>query len=200
MMGLIGAHRVGKTTLMNQLAKGPFEAVPISINKMQRNRGYDSSNQNYSFEDRMIIQRHLLDDFNDFLYKRLNRPRPAVIRSYGVMVTDRTPLDLIGYTLLALVDPITPAQGEDLMKYINDCIELTNKYFTDLILIQPGIELIPDPKSAPCDEDMIAKLNGIYMMYMLNSQVTANKCIMPPELTDLTDRCGYVIEHVRRLL
>ena len=93
MIGLIGAHRVGKTTLMNALAKGPFEAIPISINQMQKNIGYDSSKQNYSFEERMNIQRYLFNALDDYLYKKSRVPGPAVFRRQGAVITDRTPLD-----------------------------------------------------------------------------------------------------------
>ena len=49
MIGLMGAHRVGKTTLCKKLTDSSmsYSEVEISISEMQRGMGYDSANQSY---------------------------------------------------------------------------------------------------------------------------------------------------------
>lgn len=192
MLGLIGAHRVGKSTLMNSL--DGFDKVQISIGDMQKSIGYDSSKQDYSFKDRMIIQKRLLSLFKDKLLRITHTTR--VIRSVSkVVVTDRTPLDLIGYTLNSFPENSTNEEQVWLRNYIQACIDLTNEFYTNIVLIQPGIPLVKDnDTSAECDPVFIERLNAIYLSYLMDNRVKPNTYAMPRDLTDLAERVQYIKE------
>ena len=97
-IGLTGAHRVGKSTLAQVLAKDiKAEYTPVGISDMQAAYGYDSSKQDYTWEERKKIQELLLGEFsNQLLGLRVLRTEPV---SRSMKVTDRTPLDLVGYTM-----------------------------------------------------------------------------------------------------
>ena len=205
MIGLLGAHRVGKSTLaLTAAAAFNLKYIPVSISKMQEKHGFDSSNQSYSFEDRMMIQEHIYYEFQSLLSAtaagahfvqtanvRLTRDVPKV----NGIIFDRTPLDLIGYTLIHVGDQLTENQSTWLLNYINGCIDLTNKYFTSVIQIQPGIPLVSADTSAKASLGMIEHLNAIYMAYLLDPRVRIKRDLMPREITDLEDRLNFLKEN-----
>ncbi|MEZ6841369.1 hypothetical protein ABVN80_14965 [Acinetobacter baumannii] len=55
------------------------------------------------------------------------------------VITDRTPIDLMMYTLAAVTDGLSDEQSQRLEAYLNKCFEVQNKYFTGVMLVQPGI-------------------------------------------------------------
>lgn len=205
MIGLLGAHRVGKSTLaLTAAATFNLKYVPVSISKMQERHGFDSSDQSHPFEKRMFIQEHLYHDFESLLQAsaagaqfvqtaamRITRDIPG----YDGFVFDRTPLDLIGYTLIHVGDQLTESQSKWLLDYIQRCIDLTNKYFKSIVQIQPGIPLVSSDTSAKASLGMIEHLNAIYMAYLLDPRVRIKRDLMPREITDMVDRLNFLKEN-----
>lgn len=164
-LGLIGSHRTGKTTLAEAYAeKTGATLIKMDVGGLQRKLGFDSSNQSYDFDTRMDIQENLLGCFNT-IYSEV-RGTDAVV--------DRTPLDLIGYTMLAVKDDLSEAQSDRLTKYVQDCINLTNEHFTALVLVQPGIPLTTAETSAKSSTALMEKLNLIYL-----GTITDERTIIP---------------------
>lgn len=190
MIGLIGAHRVGKSYLVKELTRGPFRELEVSISKWQKELGYDSSNMDYSWETRKDIQTALLHKFAEVLNDSRHKVIRAVVDTTKV-ISERTPLDLIGYAYLNA--PPNPAESD--MKWLYDyatkCIQLTNVYYDQVVLIQPGIEFIHDPKSA--SEDSIEILNAHYQNVLMDSRLELMKFIMDRTVTDIRDRVAYVL-------
>lgn len=205
MIGLLGAHRVGKSTLaLTAAANFDLKYIPVSISKMQEKHGFDSSDQSYPFGKRMIIQEHIYNDFETLLRAtasgahfvqtaavRLTRDIPKV----NGIVFDRTPLDLIGYTLIHAGDQLTENQSKWLLDYIQRCIDLTNKYFKSIVQIQPGIPLVSAETSAKASLGMIEHLNAIYMAYLLDPRVRVKRDLMPREITDIGERLNFLKEN-----
>lgn len=189
MNGFVGAHRVGKTTLC--LSIPGYNGVSVSISEMQKKHGFDSSKQDYPFDVRIEIQETCYNEFARLLLE-INKPH---FKKDPAVITDRTPLDLIGYTLIHVPENIDNAQQVWLRDYIEKCINLTNSFYSNIILIQPGIPLVNDnTTSAPCDSVMMERLNSIYLSYCIDNRVSANTFMMPRELTDLDERIQYVRE------
>lgn len=164
-LGLIGSHRTGKTTLAEAYAKkSGATVVRMNIGSLQKELGFDSSNQSYDFDTRMDIQEHLLRRFDE-IYSAIKGTKA---------VADRTPLDLIGYTMLAVNDTLTDAQSERLEQYVSDCINLTNEHFTALVLVQPGVPLSTAETSAKSCRALMEKLNFIYL-----GAITDERTIVP---------------------
>lgn len=190
MIGLIGAHRVGKSYLVKELTRGPFRELEVSISKWQKELGYDSSNMSYSWETRKDIQAGLLRKFAEVLRGAYSQVIRASVDT-DTVISERTPLDLIGYAYLNA--PSNPAESDMtwLYDYATQCIQLTNDYYDQVVLIQPGIEFIHDPKSAA--EDSVEILNAHYQKVMLDSRLEPMKFIMDRTFTDIQDRVTYVL-------
>lgn len=190
MIGLIGAHRVGKSYLVKELTRGPFHELEVSISKWQKELGYDSSNMNYSWSTRQDIQVGLLRKFAEVLRYTHRQVIRAVVDTSKV-ITERTPLDLIGYAYINA--PANPSESDMkwLYDYATQCIQLTNDYYDQVVLVQPGIEFVHDPKSA--SEDSVEILNAHYQSVLMDSRLEPKKFIMDRTATDIRDRVAYVL-------
>ena len=191
MIGLLGAHRTGKSTLCQALlsaGRGSFWEKEISISKMQKDMGYDSSNQSYDWETRKSIQSGLLDAF----FKKLHEETitRAVVANW---ITERTPLDLIGYLVMNAPENPTAEDLEWIDNYIANCIALTNVNYSKVFLLQHGIEYVECATSAK--EDSMDILNAIYLKTLLDPRLTVDRVIVPQEMTDLTERVLFVREN-----
>lgn len=190
MIGLVGAHRVGKSYLVKELTRGPFRELEVSISKWQKELGYDSSNMNYTWETRKDIQIGLFRKFEEVLRDSRRQVIRAVVDTAKV-ISERTPLDLIGYAYLNAPPNPTESDMKWLYDYASLCIQLTNDYYDQVVLVQPGIEFIHDPKSA--SEDSVEILNAHYQNVFMDSRLKPMKFIMDRTVTDIQDRVTYVL-------
>ena len=186
-IGLTGAHRVGKSTLAEVLAKDTkAKYAPVGISDMQAAYGYDSSKQDYPWEERKKIQELLLREFSGHLLG-LRIYRAESLRGL-LKITDRTPLDLVGYAMWSLPENPTKEDTAWLENYIQLCIELTNRNYRGIALVQPGIPLVSSPTSAPADAEMIETFNQCYLSLFLDPRLRIKKFIIPRELIDVDRR------------
>lgn len=196
-IGLLGAHRVGKSYLRDHLtAVLGTRNFDYSISRETRNLGYNSSNQSYGAHLRKYIQEHLLKSMRRSLRNQTTYLSPASM-DYTVkeLIADRTPIDLIGYAVVNLAKSPPSQSNRDWLKwYIDECIELTNKYFSNIVLIQPGIPFVPDDKSGPIE--MVDELNAVYLSMLLKPELAVPKRVMPEAMTDITERMKYVLEFI----
>ena len=186
-IGLTGAHRVGKSTLAAVLAKDTkAKYAPVGISDMQTAHGYDSSKQDYPWEERKKIQELLLQEFSfQLLHTRIFR---GDLANRPLEITDRTPLDLVGYAMWSFPDNPTKEDTAWLENYIQLCIELTNRNYRGVALVQPGIPLVSSPTSAPADAEMIETFNQCYLSLFLDPRLRIKKFIIPRELIDIDRR------------
>ena len=184
--GLLGAHRVGKSTLAYEYAlKHNYQYHPISISKLQAEIGFDSNNQSYDFDDRIKIQDHVL--------KRLAENLEAIDNKGEYIITDRCPLDLIGYTMIHVTEHVTEEQSEWLLQYIQKCIDLTNKHYYRVVLIQPGIPLVTEnTTSAVARMGIIEHLNLIYLGISTDPRLRIKPTVFDRTLTDLKERLNQL--------
>lgn len=186
-IGLTGAHRVGKSTLAEVLAKdAKAKYAPVGISQMQAAYGYDSSKQDYPWEERKKIQELLLGEFsNQLLGLRTYNIEPV---NSPLKITDRTPLDLVGYAMWSFPDDPTKENIAWIENYIQQSIELTNRNYLGVALVQPGIPLVSSPTSAPADIEMIETFNQCYLSLFLDPRLRVKKFIIPRELIDIDKR------------
>lgn len=203
-IGLLGAHRVGKSSLVHGVHGSMGDELIgvasryISIGTWQQEIGYDSSCQEYPWETRKAIQIELLARFRHTLYSAMYTQQRLPIKSTW-LIYDRTPLDLIGYTLWSFPKDPTEADNQWMREYITACIQLTNKYFSSVILVQPGIPLVPVGKSAACDPEMIDMFNTYYLGVLANTALKIERHIMPSEMTNVQERVAFVKNVIRNL-
>lgn len=197
-IGLVGAHRVGKTYLRDHLTTVlGAKKFDFSISKEQRYLGYQSGNQSYKPHERRHIQARLLKQMTSHL-RHAADPIISLGRvdehKHHLVIADRTPIDLIGYALINLVNDPWKDSKQWQAEYIQECISVTNIYFKKLVLIQPGILFIPDNKSGPVE--MVDDLNAIYASMFLRPELGVDRRIMPETMTDITERMKYVLEFI----
>lgn len=189
MIGLIGAHRTGKTTLAKHVESGvpSIKAITVNIGQAQKILGFDSSKQDYSFKERRIIQDGLLNYMAE-LYKE------AAVH-YENVIFDRTPLDLIGYTMLAVTANALDQEDEEWLKdYIRNCNLLTEFYLDRIFLLQPSIELRNEnTTSAPAHPGYVEHFNYIYAGVITQINYRTRAFIIPRQVTDLDDRAHFVM-------
>jgi predicted ATPase len=188
--GLCGAHRTGKTTLCKELERVGFTPIEMNLSHAQAQLGYNSANQTYPWETRQKIQEGLLKYMAETIDRILTKMSP--FRRKTSYIFDRTPLDLIGYAMLAFPPNATEADHAWMQWYITHCVRITNKHFDKVYLLQPGIPLVHSPTSGPLDTSMIEQLNQTYLAQFLSPDVTIPKFVFPREATDLMVRAKLI--------
>lgn len=155
-LGLVGAHRVGKTTLAAAVSGDTdLPLVLTSTSAVFKERGIDPA-QPMTFFERLEIQDLVLDS----AIEHWKGER-------GFFCTDRTPVDMLAYTLADVTGEIAADEvtSKRLERYTNRCYEALNEFFTVLVQVQPGIPIVADPHKAT------AALNRSYMEH-LNALMT----------------------------
>lgn len=184
MIGLCGAHRTGKTTLARVFAeKHGLAFVETSASAVFKEMGYDPAHT-YDFKTRLTVQEEILRRF-DVLYAG----HPAADSA----ITDRTPLDMLAYTL-AEVDGLRLDVEDEarLRRYIDACIAVTNKRFSVLLVVQPGIEVVSAEGKASLSNGYIEHLNTLILGLTVDERIKAAHFYLPRMMLDLEDRVAAV--------
>ena len=119
MFALIGAHRSGKTTT----AKAVAERIGIhyhdaGVTRIMQEIGFNPV-ADLPIEDRLKAQKHLLMRYVE-----------EIKAIKGAFITDRSPLDFIGYTLGEVTMHNTDLEvGNAIIDYIDACVRVANTHF-----------------------------------------------------------------------
>jgi hypothetical protein len=134
--GITGASCSGKTTL----AKGVAQAMNIhyhdaSVTRLMKEAGVDPVGPTMPIEVRLEAQEHLLK-----AYIKEIKAIP------GVFITDRTPIDMIAYTLGEItMNNCTEEQGRRVFDYMFRCLAATAQLFDTILVLRP----FPNYESSP---------------------------------------------------
>lgn len=175
-LGLCGAHRTGKTTLAKVLSSRtgkPF--VRTSTSAVFQEHGIDPALP-MDFKTRLSIQQQILISYEE-LWQTLKEP----------FITDRTPIDLMAYTL-ADIQGSTQVNFAELERYMGRCYEVTNKTFNALVVLQPGIELAPAQGKAALNRAYIEHLNSLILGLCNDERLKCGVLIIKREMTVLEQR------------
>lgn len=137
MIGLTGASCTGKTTLAEEAAKQlGFLFCKTSVSSVYKKLGKDPAVK-MTFDERMDCQFAILNELR------------VEWQSYTGenVITDRTPLCLIAYTLADVdsYDALTPDQEAKLAYYIGNCVGVYAKFFDKAVLVPNRIPVHTDP-------------------------------------------------------
>ena len=175
-IGLCGAHRVGKTTLAHALSETsglPF--LKTHTSHVFQQRGLDPAKP-MPFEIRLSIQHEIL------------AAGVAVwSQAAGPFLSDRTPIDMAAYTL-ADVQSTTKVEGSALADYLHQCLIETNRFFSTLIIVPPGIPLIHEPGKAALHEAYIEHLHAVIVGICHQEGLTASVTQLARQLIALDAR------------
>ncbi|CCG43361.1 AAA family ATPase [Magnetospirillum molischianum] len=139
MLGLIGAHRTGKTTLAREYAaRSGLLFITSSSTAVHAELGIPMD-ADLDMQTRLKVQHAILD-----------RAEEDIHRASGPFVSDRTPLDMAAY-LLADVgrSNVSRVEIDAAMKYVERCYDMTNTYFFRLVLVSPGIPYVVEEGKPP---------------------------------------------------
>lgn len=190
-LGLVGAHRTGKSTLAREFAKEkdiPFLATTASA--VFKSMGLDPAQQ-YPFDVRLEVQERILATFCD-QYRSM---------SGRFFITDRTPIDMIAYTL-AEVGPttLTPELEKRLEKYVHACYKATNDFFSLLVIVQPGIEVVEEEGKASLSPMYIEHVAHLVMGVTASESIKTQHFFIPRHVTAIEDRVKCVSSALNRTL
>lgn len=182
MIGLVGAHRVGKTTLAKAYAEQTdIEFVQTDSTGVFKKYGM-SPKVDYHFRERLFIQNKILEDA-ERRYKAANSD----------FITDRTPLDMLAYTLADVQrENTTMADAALLMDYIERCYEATNKHFASIIVVQPGIPIVDDPGKAPANPAYIEHIALLIMGLVVDQRLKSGRHYIGRSNLDMNTRIQSV--------
>jgi hypothetical protein len=188
MIGLAGSQRVGKSTLAKAYAEeSGVKFVATGASATFQRLGLDPK-RDYDFATRLRIQREILADC-DRLYEK----------SGTRFITDRTPIDFLGYTLADVTrENVRGKLDAELRRYIVDCYACANKHFTVLVLVQPGIALIEEEGKAPANPSYMEHLNALMLGLMADDTLHCDHYKIPRRAIELEVRITAVEEAVRK--
>lgn len=138
MIGLSGAHRTGKTTLAKAFAtQMGLHFAPSSAADVHAQLGLDPA-QDYPLETRLTIQREILRQF-DLIWSAAPK----------TFITDRTPLDLIAYTMVDINKTNAIGLEDKIGEYVEECYAALNRHFAGVIIVPPALPYVVEPGKPP---------------------------------------------------
>jgi hypothetical protein len=186
-IGLCGSHRTGKTTLAEAISKGtgmPFLRTVTS--KVFHQCGLDPSKP-MDFKKRLWIQHKILDAAEKIWQSEKKQ-----------FITDRTPLDMMAYTL-ADIRGTTEINFDELEGYLARCIDVTNTFFALLVLVQPGIPLMHEEGKAALNEGYLEHLNYVILGLCNDDRVRGTFLYLSRATTSLDERVNTVLNKLKRI-
>jgi AAA domain len=186
-IGLCGSHRTGKTTLAEAISRRtgmPFLKTVTS--EVFQQCGLDPSGP-MDFQKRLWIQHKILD-----AAEKIWQAEKAQF------ITDRTPVDMMAYTL-ADIQGTTEVNFDELEGYLARCIDVTNAFFTLLVLVQPGIPLMHEEGKAALNEGYLEHLNYMILGLCNDARVRGTFVYLHRAMTSLDDRVNTVLNELKMI-
>lgn len=189
-VGFIGAQGVGKTTLAKSMnIRMGYPIVETNTTKVFKDMGL-KPDEVLDFESRIEIQNKIIDAAIDAWSKET------------YYVTDRTPLDMLAYTMVDINSStrLTKSELEAFKDYRNRCIKATHRHFDLILLVQPGIDATrQDKMRASLDPALVDKMN-IIMKGLLPEAAPVMTSIIPVDALSIRDRMTYVSAFAMNLI
>lgn len=190
MLGLAGAHRTGKTTLAQRFADvSGYTMIETKVSDIFYEYGLDPR-EHYSLEKRLWVQLRILERL-EAVY--------AANRTYAVF--DRTPIDLAAYMLADVSRlPVSPYTDREVAEYLESCLIVTNRYFSGVVVIQPGIPVVEDITKAPASSSYMEHINALCLGLVSSPHLKRTQAYsLSRYCIDLDDRCECLINIVSQL-
>ena len=145
--------------------------------------------KDYPFAERLKLQDLILD----------NAIEEWASVAHHTFVSDRTPLDMLAYTMADIQrKTLTVVERAEFKLYMDRCFKVTNWYFSVLVVHQPGIPYVDDPTKGPPCMGYIEHINTLITGLVADRRCHAERSIIPREVLDLERRVGAVNSALRR--
>jgi len=189
-IGFAGAHRTGKTTLARASALAldlPF--VETKVTDVFAAMGLDPAKP-MDFQTRLVVQKVVLKE----LIEKWSGYK-------GAFLSDRTPIDMLAYTMAEVRgDTLNPTTERLLASYFADCIKATNDHFALVVLVQPGIKVVPAPGKASLSMGYMEHLNTLIMGALMRKDLLPLVSFIKREVLDLDGRVNRVVSAHKHLI
>jgi predicted ATPase len=181
-IGLCGSHRTGKTTLARQIAaRTGMDFLRTTTSEVFASNGLDPSSA-MAFNTRIWIQHKVVD------------AAEAVWRNAaGPFISDRTPIDMMAYTL-ADIQGGTAVDFAELEKYLDHCFAVTNRFFSELVVVQPAIPLVHEEGKASLNRSYMEHLNVLVKGLCCDERLRCPFTLIDRSIVDLDERVGAVLK------
>lgn len=178
-IGFTGSHRTGKTTLAEKVAENNgFRFVQSPVSLIAKKMGIDFS-KSVPFDKRMEFQETALAVIEAAYEDARNE----------MFVSDRTPLDFAAYLAadipMELADPDIMYRAK---QYMERCIELTNRYFLSVIVVQPGIPYVAAPDKPIPNLAYQESVATMMLGFAWDERLKTNVTILPRSVIDFDER------------
>jgi len=179
MISLTGAHRTGKTSLAKAYAeKHGITFVATTASAVFKRLGLDPA-KTYDFGTRLMVQSEILKEF-DVIWGQ---------HSLEQAITDRCPIDLLGYTMAEAVGTAVKKKEIDRFeRYVQECFDVLNKRFSVIVLVQPGIPIVKEKGKAALNKAYIEHLNSTMFGLMMDERTRVAHYYIRRNMTDMDDR------------
>ena len=190
-IGITGPHRTGKTTLARAYAeKHGVIFLETSASAVFRSMGLNPA-VTYDFKTRLDVQEKILEAFEE-LYKGASIKTGAI--------TDRTPLDLIAYTMGDAVGDVVPGdQQQRLSAYVQKCFDVFNKYFSVAVLVPPALPVVHEEGKAASNQAYIDHLQMIFRGLLIDERSDVKTFRIDRSCVDIAKRLLSVEVCVKRI-
>lgn len=188
--GLIGPHRSGKTTLAEAVSnETDLPLVLTSVASVFKRLGVDPAKQ-MPLDVRIDVQKAVLDEQCEAWSKE------------RAFITDRTPIDMIGYTMADIgIGNAPPAKYEKmLLDYIDRCYEAHNAHFHGALFVPSALPVVEDASKSTglISRAYIDHLSMVMMGAAQDPRSLVRIMLLNKSCTALKDRvaavCGTIDE------
>lgn len=179
-IGLCGSHRTGKTTLAGEIAAATGRVfVRTTTSDVFAANGLDPA-EPMDFVTRLWIQDKVVECAEQIW--QAAPPR---------FISDRTPIDMMAYTL-ADIRGETRVDFVALESYMDRCFEATNRYFDELVVVQPAIPLVLEQGKAALNRAYMEHLNLLILGLCADERQRCRVKIIPRRVIDLAARAREI--------
>ena len=195
-IGIAGAHRVGKTTLCKELEKyGNYQFVPTNLSQVLKDLNTEADMLQKASVERYIELQAVLLDHIGYTIKDLHQNKS------GVFIVDRTPIDTLAYFRLRFnfesIEYLDNKTIAALEAYRDKAYQLCYEHLNHIFLLQPGIVLQSEDGKALANEWYIDQLNTLmagdmHRLYFGNRERKNWVTILNRKLTNLDKRVKVV--------
>lgn len=188
-LGLSGAHRTGKSTLAKAFSeKSGIPFVPTTATEVFKRLGVDPK-ADLPFGERLKIQWEILNEFSTLWSEHTD------------FITDRTPIDMLAYTLADVRrGNLSSSDDEQLKAYSKECFALTNRFFSTIVVVQPGIEAKDAEGKAPASYGYTDHINRLIIGLVVSEDIACHHFFIPRKTLDLSKRVSCVEYSVVRVV
>lgn len=180
--GFCGAHRTGKTTICDILARDnpDYPFVSADVTSIQKEMNFDFGKETDPIK---------ILDFQEAVIDRLTA---IYEKQTTYFFTDRTPADVAAYTLAHFDtrDYTDPEISQRIDRILAKCKDAMGKYFACVFCIQPGIAYVEEPNKPTYSASYQEKIAALCLGFAHPN--TKNLYVMPRNTLDIHERVDLV--------